>query len=152
MTETNSVEYVLGFAFEAVRSRHTGEPEAPYIVYLIEKNKPEWQKGHLNGIGGKVEKDETPHQAMVREFREEAGLHVASVRWKYRGDMYFPNGAKVHLFTSLLREDERPFTAEVEIVRPIRLVDLKSMKTIPNLKWIIPMLLDDDLEGLHVCR
>ena len=25
-------------------------------VWLIEKNRPNWQKGSLNGIGGKIEK------------------------------------------------------------------------------------------------
>lgn len=43
-------------------------------VALIRKAKPEWQKGKLNGIGGKIEEGEGPFAAMVREFREETGV------------------------------------------------------------------------------
>lgn len=56
------MEYVLGFLFDK-----KGEK-----VLLIEKNRPAWQAGFLNGVGGKIEPNETPIQAMVREFKEEA--------------------------------------------------------------------------------
>lgn len=45
-------------------------------VWLIEKQKPKWQKGLLNGIGGKTELGETSIQAIVRELREEAGISI----------------------------------------------------------------------------
>jgi 8-oxo-dGTP diphosphatase len=50
------------------------------LVSLIKKNRPEWQKGKINGIGGKIEKGETPEQAMKREFYEEAGIRIN--KWK----------------------------------------------------------------------
>lgn len=56
--------YCLGFAFSA-----DGQE-----VLLIEKRRPHFQAGLLNGIGGSVEAGETPDQAMVREAQEEAGL------------------------------------------------------------------------------
>jgi len=39
------------------------------LVVLILKNKPEWQRGKLNGVGGKIkiDTDESPLDAMVRE-------------------------------------------------------------------------------------
>jgi 8-oxo-dGTP diphosphatase len=43
-------------------------------VVLIRKNRPTRQAGKLNGVGGKVEANESPSQAMVREFREETGV------------------------------------------------------------------------------
>lgn len=43
-------EYVLGFAFNRERTK----------IVLILKNRPDWQKGKYNGIGGKIEpSDET---------------------------------------------------------------------------------------------
>lgn len=48
-------------------------------VMLVEKRRPAWQNGLLNGIGGHIEENETPYAAMVREFKEEAGVEV--LRW-----------------------------------------------------------------------
>ncbi len=60
-------EMVLGYMFSQDRRR----------VVLIRKNRPEWQAGQLNGIGGKIEEfDADPAAAMRREFREEAGLDI----------------------------------------------------------------------------
>ena len=56
--------YVLGFVFSLDASR----------VLLIWKNRPEWQKGKLNGIGGKIEEGELPIDAMKREFSEETSF------------------------------------------------------------------------------
>lgn len=61
--------YVLGFYL------------TPQGVVLIRKSKPEWAKGKLNGIGGHIEEGETPLEAMVREFDEEAGIKSASDEW-----------------------------------------------------------------------
>lgn len=54
--------YVAGFMFSEDRPR----------VLLIEKQRPAWQKGRLNGIGGHIEPGETPWEAQRREFLEEA--------------------------------------------------------------------------------
>lgn len=37
--------------------------------------------GGLNGFGGKIEAGESPVQAMVREFREEAGIETTKEDW-----------------------------------------------------------------------
>lgn len=56
--------YVVAFVFNETLNR----------VWLIRKNKPEWQKGCLNGIGGKIEEGETAEEAMHRELLEESGV------------------------------------------------------------------------------
>jgi 8-oxo-dGTP diphosphatase len=43
-------------------------------VVMIKKTKPIWMYGLLNGVGGKIEQNEEPLSAMIREFHEETGL------------------------------------------------------------------------------
>ena len=43
-------------------------------ILLVRKQKPDWQRGRLNGIGGAIEENETPLNAMIREWHEEAGF------------------------------------------------------------------------------
>jgi len=69
--------YVLGFMFS---------PDL-WQVLLIRKEKPSWQAGLLNGIGGKIEPGEMPLAAMVREFREETGLDTDPCDWHAFGRM-----------------------------------------------------------------
>lgn len=67
-----STRYVIGFIFNEDLSE----------VLLIRKNRPEWQKGRLNGIGGKVEHfDSTLRHACIREVLEESGLATEYNEW-----------------------------------------------------------------------
>lgn len=63
------VRYVCGYAFDL---------KEKYIV-LIEKKRPASQKGKLNGIGGKINDDESDEEAMIREFDEETGVII--INW-----------------------------------------------------------------------
>lgn len=63
-------QFVVGFIFTK-DEQHT---------LLIQKNRPEFQRGKYNGVGGGVQDGETPLQAMIRECREETGLHIED--WK----------------------------------------------------------------------
>ena len=46
---------------------------AEFVEQVIKKERPVWQAGLLNAIGGHVEKGEYPVEAMQREFLEETG-------------------------------------------------------------------------------
>lgn len=70
MKDRSKTQYVVGFAY----NRNQTE------VLLVEKKKPSWQKNRFNGIGGKVEDNETVFQAMQREFEEETGIDISD--WK----------------------------------------------------------------------
>lgn len=53
-------------------------------------------KGKINGPGGKIEKNETPLQAAMRETQEEVGL--TPLRLEQMGEIffYFTNGYSLH--------------------------------------------------------
>jgi 8-oxo-dGTP diphosphatase len=68
-------KYVLGFIFDQARDH----------VLLINKLRPAWQCGKLNGIGGKVEPGESFPQAMIRECHEETGISTEArgLEWQH---------------------------------------------------------------------
>jgi 8-oxo-dGTP diphosphatase len=121
-------EYVCGFLFSPDRRR----------VLLIRKRRPAWQAGKLNGVGGKVEPGETVGEALRREFREEAGLDVAD--WR-RGVVLTGPDWRGHFFRAFGDIDAaRAMTDEPLERHP---TDGLPPDVIPNLKWIIPLLMDD---------
>ncbi len=124
------IEYVAGFLLD-----RRGE-----TVWLVRKNRPEWQAGKLNGVGGHIEMHESPAEAMRREFYEEAGLDIdtwdqyASVRGPW-GVVYF-----FRAFGDFNVADNHPRTMTDE---PIELHDAQRVPwdAIPNLHWLIPLAL-----------
>jgi 8-oxo-dGTP diphosphatase len=50
-------------------------------VLLINKEKPTWM-GRWNGVGGKIEKGETPKQNILREIQEETTIQLHDVTYK----------------------------------------------------------------------
>jgi len=115
-------------------------------VALIQKARPDWQKGHLNGIGGHVEKGETFHQAMIREFEEETGVHEEN----WTATVSFLRAEKFALmfyscFSDKVYDVKTTTDEKVHIVR----VDTLAFTTIPiisNLLWLIPLQLDKTIE------
>ncbi|MGM0835385.1 MAG: NUDIX hydrolase [Bacillota bacterium] len=83
--------------------------ELPYTICFIQKedsilllhrNKAP-NKGKWNGVGGKIEKDETPYNAVFRETLEETGLIIkdltfrGTVSWNNKGGMYVYTGTEM---------------------------------------------------------
>lgn len=124
------MEYVVGFMYS---EDHTE-------VALIKKTRPDWQKGKLNGIGGKIEPDELPLDAMIREFKEETGCNHKY--WNFfcelRGDW-----GTVHFFYTIGALTELK-TMEDEEVGIYKVADIPNLNTIPNLRWLVPMGIDKD--------
>jgi 8-oxo-dGTP pyrophosphatase MutT (NUDIX family) len=110
------------------------------LVWLIEKQKPDWQKGCLNGIGGKIEDGETPIACAVRELQEESGISVAESELTDIGEMIGVNndggGFQVYIFAGTTTEILK--TQEIEVVDLYRVCDVTSLKTIEN----VPMLIE----------
>jgi 8-oxo-dGTP diphosphatase len=123
--------YALGFCFMNYSTE----------VVLIRKNKPEWQKGLLNGVGGKIEPGESAHEAMVREFREETGVLIPE--WEHFVTMNF-TGARVYCFKVFVPSIVPVSTCTDELVVVHNISDInRTIRVIPNLKWLIPMALHD---------
>jgi 8-oxo-dGTP pyrophosphatase MutT (NUDIX family) len=69
-------------------------------VALVLKNRPDFLRGQHNGIGGKIEYklgDTSATVAMVREFKEEAGVDTTEDEWDSIGNMFIKKDI-VHFF------------------------------------------------------
>jgi 8-oxo-dGTP diphosphatase len=124
------VRAVLGFCVSEDRKQ----------VLLISKLRPTWQAGKLNGIGGKIEADETPVAAMEREFFEEVGCRAEgwlpfAVLRAARYEVHCFLGAMAHLNDARCMTDETPVVVEVaEVMR-----QPTSPRLLPNVPWLIAM-------------
>lgn len=120
-------KYVVGFMFDETESN----------VILLWKNRPEWQRDKINGIGGMIEDGESPAEAMRREFREEAGIDHAD--WQQFCVLSDCRQWSIHFFSSTgTLGDVEQCTDEVPLILPI--AELPN-NVIPNLRWLIPMAL-----------
>jgi 8-oxo-dGTP diphosphatase len=128
MSETTAGDrYVVGFMFNPTED----------AVLLIRKTHPTWQAGKLNGVGGRIDGNESALDAMQREFLEEVGIDHPD--WKQFCVLGDARHWQIHFFsaTGLIGvaealTDERP---EVHCVSAL------PVDTIPNLHWLIPMAL-----------
>lgn len=124
--------YVAGFLFD--KSYET--------VALIVKQKPQWQKGRLNGIGGKLEPNESPRMAMAREFKEETGCTIPVDAWHHFCTLDF-EGASVFFFMSTADAETlrslKTTTDEEVVTVSVRSVLLREFDTIPNIPWLCAM-------------
>ena len=124
------VRAVCGFLFDETKS----------FVTLIKKNRPEWQAGKFNGVGGKVEEGEFAKEAMVREFEEETGVRLED--W----EPFCECEDRMHNFHITYYRAFGDVTAcrtttdeEVEI---IQVGAIFTYPVVPNLTWLVPMALD----------
>lgn len=110
-------------------------------VLLVRKARPNWQKGKLNGIGGHVEFNELPIEAMRRECQEEAGLDIE--RWFHVCSMEGDDW-RLEVFTVQI-EDEQFNKMVSKTDENVEIHNVKTIYneiTIPNCKWLVPMCLE----------
>lgn len=124
------IEYVLGFMFNPDKSQ----------VLLIEKIKPDFLAGKLNGIGGKIEPNELPKSAMSREFYEETGIGTSEEQWDFK-ILHKNDDFMLYIYST---------TGDITQARQMEkeklfIVDLPHLPDtiMHNLRWIIPLILDD---------
>jgi len=137
--------YVCGFCFDLERTK----------VVLIKKERPDWQKGKLNGVGGHVEEyDASICEAMQREFFEETGLEI--LNWALFS-IYTAEDYIVYFMKNFSSEiDNVKTTTDEEIgIYSLELLNLiingeTTLETIPNLKWLIPLSLDNNVNRSQI--
>lgn len=124
--------YVAGLMFNEARDR----------VALVLKNRPDWQRGKFNAIGGKIEStDHGPFTAMEREFKEETGVLYDG--WTPFVRLFRQNEYEVFFFLAFTDKMYDVTTVEDEPVFHYSVEDaVNYLNVLPNLKWMIPMALD----------
>lgn len=133
-----NMNYVLGFMFSPDMER----------VVLIRKTKPEFQKGKLNGVGGKIEENETPIKAMIREFQVETGVSTKESDWIYYGkfsefinsDAMYSGIAVIHVFKCISSEGENTQSLTEEFVANYKVSHINMLNLASSLNWIIPLM------------
>ena len=140
-------KYSCGFMFNQRRSS----------VVLIRKEKPEWQTGSLNGIGGKVEPGEWAKQSMIREYEEEAGvhyedwIHFATITDNETFEVVFFKASDYDAYSdSMTMEGEEIVKSDV-FGRAGDVTFGIDASCLYNLNWLIPLALDEKVKNpIHV--
>ena len=128
--------YTVGFIFDKTLTK----------VLLVHKERPEWQKGRVNGIGGKYEAGESAEDCISRETFEEAKLEIPPESWVYIGAMHQQIGDVGILTTKYEGNPEDAVTNDHEVVEWF-LIDKLPENTISNVRWLIPLCLDKLQKG-----
>lgn len=140
--DSNVKKYVMGFYVRWSDDHH-------YEVLLVRKNKPEWQAGKLNGIGGHIEPGEEPKEAMIREFLEETGECITN--WEFvcmleaKGDTEQEKG-EVYVFRSDIFLGPIPHNRINDEGEEFALYNIEQMPSaynrehvLPNVRWLLEM-------------
>jgi 8-oxo-dGTP diphosphatase len=110
-------------------------------VLLIQKERPQWQKGKLNFPGGHIEVGEWGHDCIAREFFEETNLKIPSTNWTQIGLIENEGEYTVEFYTAVYNEGKHgePITRTEE---KIVWIDCQNNSwpenLISNLAWLIP--------------
>lgn len=134
--------YVAGFAFD-------GEGN----VLLIEKRRPAFQAGRLNGLGGRVAPEDGGSclAAMVREFEEECGLRTSERDWRHYVTIHNRATGTVVDFLVAFDVDlrgARTTTDESVAIYPANLVP--QARLVEHVRWLLPLALDRYVDPVFV--
>jgi 8-oxo-dGTP pyrophosphatase MutT (NUDIX family) len=127
-------------------------------VLLVKKNRPDWQEGLWNGVGGScylsvletATPAEHPHAAMPREFQEETGIVTTREDWTHFvtevGSDYLLYCYKAEIGLVDFQLPRVPATNDVD--EGLTWWDANIFITpgiarmVGNLRWMIPLAMD----------
>lgn len=122
-----------------------------YLMLLRNKKENDINMGKWIGIGGKLEKGETPRECVLREIREEASLEVTEL--KYRGKVNFISDICedeiMHLFTAKSESEDFSLCVEGEL-KWIAKEDILSLNLWEGDKVFLEYLLEDKKEFFNL--
>lgn len=141
--------YSLGFMFSEDKTK----------VLLILKDRPEWQRGKLNGIGGKEEIDDYNSGmkddyrfTQSREFKEETGIDTYVDDWELfciikgtettekvgtvAGSTY-----SIYCYKAFSDKVYNAKTIESKVPLLINSWEVGQYITLPHVNWLVPMAL-----------
>ena len=109
-------------------------------VLLVHKQRPDWQKGRINAVGGKIEPYEEPLDCIKREVREETGLDVPRKDWIECGEVYFSSvDTSMYVFTTQWLGDEADAVqCDHEEIEWFPYNHLPP-NILTNLTWLVPL-------------
>lgn len=104
----------------------------------MHKNRPDWQAGKINGLGGKIEPGEDNAACIVREIEEEAGLVTKPEEWLHICAMQDTDW-RVDVLGLIWKEEIASAKAKTD--EQIEWFEAQSLPptVIPNLHWLIPL-------------
>ena len=125
---------------------------ASHIV-MINRNKAPWM-GMWNGLGGKIQEDETPKQSIKREIQEELGVHISLHDILERGiltwNTFEADGQGIHLFYVELDQLDLAFPIQmdegiIDLKRIDWITHLNNKGVAPNIKYFLPQLISSKI-------
>lgn len=113
---------------------------------LLAMKKRGFGEGKYNGVGGKIERDETPEQAMIRETEEE--INVTPIKYEKVGliefDEFYKENKQNLVFHLYMVYEWNGIPTESEEMKP-KWFDINNIpyeKMFPDDKYWLPLILE----------
>ena len=127
-------------------------------ILMLNRIKPPWL-GLWNGLGGKIQANESPMASIIRELEEEMGITFSPLDIMDKGVLtwndFEANGQGIHMFVIELK---KPLSQTFPRMTDEGILDLKSFEWImdemnygvaPNIPYFLPVLFESGRHHIH---